>query len=162
MVPLSPQAITRMNNKGSSSARSLHHAEDYKNSPTKCNLAKKNGWDLRMARIMLEGANRDIFGLLKVDLRLQFNQGNDQYPRTVEAAQDFLSQRKWQNQHHQPKSKPNATKPSTTTIKTSFARKEIICNCCGSKGRTSPNCTQKNKIPVEHWYVRKAMLNQVQ
>ena len=124
--------------------------DEYKTAPTKKTLAKKNGWDLLMATILVDGSDKDKFGSLKKDLQSQFNRGNDQYPKTVEAAQEILSEhriddayferRKRQNQRSD--TKPNASKPSVATVETSFAQKEIICYCCGKKGHASPDCMQ--------------------
>ena len=137
----------------------------------KRSLAKKHGWGLLMTTILINGSDKDKFGLLKKYLWSQFNRGNDQYPKTVKAAQEILSKhciddayferRKQQNQCSD--SKSNASKPLVAiVVETSFAQKEIIYFCCGKKGHASPNCTQRNKIPVENWYVCKTILSQVE
>ena len=64
---------------------------EYKAAPTKKALAKKNGWDLLMATILIDGSDKDKFGSLKKDLQSQFNCGNDQYPKTVKAVQEIHS-----------------------------------------------------------------------
>ena len=107
------------------------NSEEFKAPAAKLKAAKKNGWDLLMATILVDGSDKDKFGSLKKDLRSQFNRGNDQYPKTVEAAQEMLSEhriddayferRKRQNQRSDPK--PDTSKPSVASVETSFAQK---------------------------------------
>jgi hypothetical protein len=43
-----------------------------------------------------------------------------------------------------------------------FAQKpkdNLICHCCGKKGHAAPDCTLREKIPRENWYIRRISTN---
>ena len=66
--------------------------KEYIKAATKRVLAKKRGWDLLMATVLVDGSDRNKFGLLKNNLQSQFNCRNNQYPKTVKAVQEILSE----------------------------------------------------------------------
>ena len=57
-------------------------------------LLKQGGWELMMATIAIEGADNAKYGSLKKDLRSQLSRGNNQYPKTVDEAQEILGSHK--------------------------------------------------------------------
>jgi hypothetical protein len=99
----------------------------------------------------------------------QFSMQNNQYPKTITAATDILSNHSFDNSGVLIKKKWSQSKKNedgTSTNKedgpkeTSFAQvgKDKTCYCCGKKGHISPECPQKNTIKKEDWAFRKATL----
>ena len=90
--------------------------------------------------------------------------GNDQYPFTVVAANNILSNHKPDNHKdrnknakNENKNKFNKEKYDDMDLPLSFAQMTGKCYCCGKAGHKSPACRQKDKIPREQWAI-----NQVQ
>jgi hypothetical protein len=93
---------------------------------------------------------------------------NNQYPKTITAATDILSNHRFDNSGALNKKKWSQSKKNedgTSTNKedgskeTSFAqvgKDKETCYCCGKKGHISPECPQKNTIKKEDWAFRKA------
>ena len=92
---------------------------------------------------------------------------NNQYPKTVTTATDYLSNHRLDNRGIQNKKKwsnnkeetiPPKTKREPATTETSFTQggKDKSCYCCGQKGHMSPECPNKDSIKKEDWAIKKA------
>ena len=101
----------------------------------------------------------------------QFSLGNDQYPKTVSAAIDALSNHRFDSKYYENREKRFTNKPRKSGYKSdneeedrnnaSFMqgtkRREKLCYCCGKKGHLSPDCNERKNIPRQEWYVNKAL-----
>ena len=93
-----------------------------------------------------------------VDCRASFALGNNQYPKTTQAATDILSSHKFDASYRDKtrKGKDWHAKDKTASkdgAKRSFAQaRDVTCYVCGKKGHTIPQCTLKDKIPKEEWH----------
>ena len=129
-------------------------------------LMKEQAYDEWMAYLVIRGSDENKYGLLKKNLMSQYSLGNDQYPKTIQAATDALSNHKfdqkfWEEQKknkskriEKNKQKDNE-KNEIIDNETSFAQK-MICYCCGQPGHLATECPKRDKIPREEWHVNKA------
>jgi hypothetical protein len=63
------------------------------------------GFDKVMAYLLMKGADQNKYGTLTKGLTSQFSMGNDQYPRTIQAATDILSNHKLDAKYYEVKKK---------------------------------------------------------
>jgi hypothetical protein len=126
-----------------------------------------------MAYLLLRGSDQRKYGKLLTDLISQFSLNNDQYPKTIEAASDALSNHRIDDRFYQLMKKKNderqqQTEPSppdnesdVSSQAKSFVQQKrpMICYCCGKEGHRSPTCDQANIIPREDWFIKQAMQN---
>jgi hypothetical protein len=125
-----------------------------------------NKW---MSYLLLRNSDPNKYGSMINGLISQFSMGNNQYPRTITAATDILSNHRhdnWgtsnkkTNWSNKPKEDENNTpKSQNETNETSVAQqnnKDKTCYCCGKKGHISPECKEKNTRKKEDWAFRKA------
>ena len=130
--------------------------QDETDAPIKT-LMKTGAFNKWMAYLLLRNSNQRKYGSMMNGLVLQFSMGNNhQYPKTIKAATDILSNHKHDNGNNPNKKtswlKPNkdkadnASKNTNETKGTSFAQnnKDKTCYCCGKKGHISPECKEKN------------------
>jgi hypothetical protein len=96
--------------------------------------------------------------------------GNDQYPKTLSAAIDVLSnhkldpayyenQKKKQKRENQHRQSQHRSRESTNNQPqaTSFAQRTVVCYYYGKKGHTSMHCELAGKTPKKDWHVNKAI-----
>ena len=131
---------------------------------------KNQAFEVWAAYILLKGSDYNKYGSLIKGFTTQYSLGNDQYPKTVTAAVDVLSNHKLDAKFYEhQKNKNNKSKiekfksetnnsnnSQNEKIETSFAQVEI-CYCCGKKGHRSDVCRKRAETPREQWHVNKAM-----
>ena len=119
-----------------------------------------NKW---MAYLLLQNSNQQKYSSMMNGLISQFSMGNNQYPKTIMAATDLLSNHKHDDYKSSYKkrswSKPNkdkadkASKNPNKSKETSFAQssKDKSCYCCRKKGHISPECKEKDTRKKGHF-----------
>ena len=73
------------------------HTDEYKKATTqaKRQQLKVEAFDKYMAYLLLKGSDQSKYGSLYSGLSSQFALGNNQYPKTIQAATDILSSHKF-------------------------------------------------------------------
>ncbi len=145
----------------------IEHTEEYQKETdtTKKTEMKAEAFDKWMAFLLMKNSDQKKYGTLITGLASQFSMGNDQYPKTMTAATDILSNHKHDNSDA--KKKNNNNKPTVKdqgkdekneegATETSFAQGKIVCYCCGKSDHKSPDCPDKDKIPKDQWFMNKA------
>ena len=131
---------------------------------------KQEAYDAWVAYLFIRGSDQAKYGSLTRSLISQYSLGNDQYPKTLQAAGDVLSshrmdqrhfdnQRKNRDQQHNggPGKQQDGNTPPPAT---SFAQQDgIWCHVCGKKGHKKPQCPDINNIPRNQWAINKAHSN---
>ena len=125
-----------------------------------------------MAYLLIRSSDQSKYGSLMTGLVSQFSMENNQYPKTIRAATDILSNHKHDRRESQKIKKDwsKSDKPDDETLstitsntnETSFAQgnnKSFTCFCCGKKGHISPECPEKNSRKKEDWAIKKAELH---
>ena len=134
----------------------------------------KKHYDRWLAYLLLENCDKNKYGTIVNGLDSQQALGNDQYPKTVTAATEVLSNHKFDQAYYDAKKKRGNTRTrgndttdqetatqegqeqNSNTLNLSFANIEGKCYCCGKSGHKSPQCRMKDKIPREEWAINKA------
>src|SRR5210317_344395 len=132
---------------------------------------KTEAYEKWMAYLLIKGSDPMKYGTLQKNLISQFSLGNDQYPKTITAATDVLSNHKIDqkfydkrtNNYNNNRNRNNDNKTNESNEEkvneTSFNQDTLTCYCCGKKGHSSTTCDKKNKIPRAEWHVNRAMNN---
>lgn len=120
------------------------------------------------ALLILQNADQNKYGTVLKGLESQYSLGVDQYPKTMVAAIQVLSdhtfdpayaeakrKRKDKEKAAQEKHKKDDEELPSASPDMTFAQLEGSCYCCGKKGHKSPQCKQKDKIPKEKWAINK-------
>ena len=118
-----------------------------------CTFARMN------ASLMIHGASTAKYGSLVMGLDTQLSLGNDQWPKTTDAAAKFLSKHKLDSKWRD---------KDTTARVASFAQRaprdltNVTCYCCGKKGHLSPDCDDVLTRAPDKWFKpkEKKVLNQ--
>jgi hypothetical protein len=118
-----------------------------------------------VAYLCIPGSEQTKYGSLLKGFVSQFSLGNDQYPKTLTATTNVLSNHKIDQRYYDNQKKncerlhdkPTANDEGNNT--TCFAQREhkMTCYYCGKKGHLNPECDKKNTIPREQWHVNQAM-----
>jgi hypothetical protein len=120
-----------------------------------------------MAYLVLRGSDQLKYGTVTQGLTSQFCLGQDQYPKTIQATIDVLTNHRWDQKHYDAQkrnrdhrfTKEQSDPTSEDGKATSFAQgKEPVCYCCGKKGHYSSECEEKDTIPRDKWHVAKPRL----
>ena len=148
----------------------VEHSEQYRDIPAGADQAteqkamKDAAFEQLGAYILIRGADQSKYGSVIKGMTSQFSMGNDQYPKDLVGATDILSNHRydpaWQEKRDRARERARAAANQDTTDATSFTqagRKTPICYCCGKKGHTSDECSKRNSIPRDQWYVKKAL-----
>ncbi len=137
---------------------------------------KNNALEPFLAYQLLKSSDQTKYGSLLSKLQSQYSLGLDQYPKTLNAAVDALSNHKYDPKFYEKltknREKARAEKKSenssrnnsnegTGSSNVSFAQqgKGPICYCCGTKGHTPKTCNKVNTIPKDQWWINKAVQN---
>jgi hypothetical protein len=149
----------------------IEHQLTYKKATaTEQNDMKKQIYGQWMAYLVLRGCDQLEYGSLTRGLASQFSLGQDQYPKTIQAALDVLPNHRMNKTYYDNQLKRNrdgsdkeqpASNSNEDAKASSFVRQgqEMACCCCGKKGHLSPDCEKKDIIPLEQWHVTHAMQN---
>ena len=117
---------------------------------------------------MLKNSDQAKYGSLLTGLVSQYSMGHNQYPKTIIAATDVLSNHRHDNRNknkfQNQKNNKNTSQEKTGNNKTSFAQKgnqnkNVVCCCCGKSGHKAPECPEVGTRPKSEWAIRKAELH---
>jgi len=123
---------------------------------------KAKAWKQLTAYLLLKNADSDRYESLMRHFRNQYALGNDQYPKTVQAAHEAMFANKadpnyYEKLKRKKQSNLQGSKPTPTTqFGLTFAQREKksgVCYGCGDPNHKSPACTHKDK-PKEEWFYR--------
>ena len=123
-------------------------------------------FDQACAYRCMDGADRTKYGSFMQQLKSQYGLRNDQYPKTLTQALDALSVHPWdhaykerqeQRQDEEQKPSANTDKDQEPTPGTNLAQTKyhIICYACGEEEHTTDDCTKKDDISKNKWWIRK-------
>ena len=115
------------------------------------------------AYVYLQNADPAKYGSLNTLLTTHKSLKNNQYPATVVAVNDILSQHKFDTpQQHgsgshrgDKQDKPNEDGEKDDVMKLAFVQMIGKCYCCGSPDHKSPECPHKNKPKVQ-WAINQS------
>ena len=118
-----------------------------------------------MAYLLIRGSDQSKYGSLTKGFVSQYSLGNNQYPKTIQAATDVLSNHKldakfYENQKRNrdwQHGQQEKQQDSESAAATSFAQKDVVCYICGKPGHTKPECPNAGNIPRAKWAVNKAI-----
>jgi hypothetical protein len=149
----------------------VEHQSTYKKATTtEQNEMKKQIYSQWMAYLVVRGCDQLKYGSLTRGLTSQFSLGQDQYPKTIQAALDMLTNHRMNKTYYDNQLKRNldrSDKEQPTSSNNEDAKassfvqqgREMTCYRCGKKGHLSPDCEKKDTIPREQWHVTRAMQN---
>jgi hypothetical protein len=117
-------------------------------------------WDRFLAFLLIEKADHDKYSDFIQSLKFQNTLGNDQYPKTLDDAQQVLNAQRFDKTYKDKLAKKKASektdlKPddnATVISEITLAQSEGNCHCCGKKGHYSNQCRYKNK-PKSEWAI---------
>jgi hypothetical protein len=121
-----------------------------------------------IALTFISNSDHDKYGSFKRKLDEQFSLGTDQFPRTLSATIDALSNHRFDQAYFDKmKKKRDKEERKRDQNNDEYERgntfnqqkKDLICYCCGIKGHTTRTCEKVNTIPRSEWYVNRAMNN---
>ena len=96
--------------------------------------------------------------------------GNNQHPKSIATTTNILANHKFVNCN--PK-KRNKSKPGNDSRhkkdedkdkkemlnEQSFTQEKVMCHCCGKDNHKALNCLDRDKIPRDQWFQKKACNN---
>jgi Reverse transcriptase (RNA-dependent DNA polymerase) len=112
-----------------------------------------------MAFLLIRGSDQSKYGTVTIGLNSQYSMSNNQYPKTIQAASDILTNHKfdkgWDANRYV--KKDDSTVDSEITTETSFAQAKAgtRCHCCGKADHWSPDCPLRDKKPRSEWFIKK-------
>ena len=140
----------------------IENSKDYSSvNGTRQKKMKEEAFDRWMAYLLIHGSDQDKYGSLINNFIAQFSLGHDQYPMTIQAATDALSNHKWDPKYYEKKNKRREKQREEREDTgdddnvTSFAQKATFCYCCGADDHISTFCPKINSIAKKDWYVNK-------
>ena len=110
--------------------------------------------------LLLVNADSSKYGSLIRSLSSQYSLKNDQYPRTLVATNNVLSNHRFDKsskgkfQKKTDHSEKDKDKVEESNPELSFAQMEGVCYCCGKAGHRSNKCQYRDK-PKEEWHINK-------
>ena len=129
------------------------------NDPGKTALLIKDTFERWMTYMYLENSDQLKYKSLLMGLNQQISLGNNQFPTTVVAANQVLSNHRLDNAVRNKERSRGIIKREDNEEpeelpQLSFAQLEGKCYCCGKGGHKSPQCKYKAK-PKEEWSINK-------
>jgi hypothetical protein len=129
-------------------------------STIKQDAIKKGSFDAFASVILVRNSDQNKYGTLLDTRTTVLALGSNVFPKTKEKALDALSNYSFDPGYVEYKQKKERPTRSDTSggNQNSFAQKpkeNLICHCCGKKGHAAPDCTLREKIPRENWYIRR-------
>jgi hypothetical protein len=149
----------------------VEHTEEYRNETDQAKKVelKAEAFEWWCAYILIRNSDMSKYGSALALLASQFSLNNDQYPRTMTMASDFLNAHRWDKQ---PSSRNNSRKEGkdrkqqqgSDKSKSKVGDAEVHntlnlstwCYCCGDPNHKSPDCPKKDTIPKKDWAMAKA------
>ena len=112
------------------------------------------------AFLFIKNSDGRQFGSIKKYLITNYAFESDNYPKTLEEAKEQLNQHYADNYGKKPKinksiKDDNESVPRTVEASTSFHQNKPICYCCGEVGHIPYDCTKKDTIPSNEWWIKK-------
>ena len=111
---------------------------------------KEDSHDAFVAWHFMQAADYKKYGSLLTNLATQYSLGNNQYPRTFDAALDVLSNHKLDAKYYKQRkrdkdrlksdTKQEETNPSLDAPSNAQKSKEYRCYCCGSRNHNLKKC----------------------
>ena len=126
---------------------------------------KKSTMDAFRGYLYLENADRARYGSILSGLDSQFSLENDQYPKTLVAAQnvmqnhtydpEYKNRKKRKEDSQKGNKKSQNQEESGETPKLAMAQMKNVCWCCGKQHKL-PDCPSKMTTPRDQWHINKA------
>ena len=152
----------------------IENSEEYRNASSDADKKKlkDEAFDQWCAYLTTQNSDQAKYGSLNKSLVSQFSMGIDQYPKTVTAATDVLSNHRFDNyrdkdkkrrgQQQQQQNTSSSNDEQSTSAgrpETSFAQTatNTVCYCCGDTRHTSHYCPKRNSTPRNEWYVNRVL-----
>jgi hypothetical protein len=117
-------------------------------------ILKLAAQDQMMAYLLIIGALPSKYGSLQASLEERHNRGFDEWPKTLKAAKDILSEHVLLHAKWTPVAQRNR-RGNHNGITLNQAGKDlshIMCNCCGVKGHYSTCCPKVASIAPDKWF----------
>jgi hypothetical protein len=120
---------------------------------TKKKKMKEEAFDAWMAYLLLRNSDQNRDGTLMKGFVSQYSLGNNQYPKTIQAATDAMSQHKLDPKYYENlkklREKQRTDHQDTEGVgATSFAQRPVvICRVCGKSRHIKPKCPDIKNIP---------------
>ena len=121
-------------------------------------ILKADAFETWMSYLLLTNSDQKRYKTLVTGMQSQFSLQNDQYPKTLTAVGDALSNHPWDKKPSPIENKPKENADDQTGA-TSFAQKQqqdMFCYCCGKPDHVSTTCPKKKGMKRDDWYVNKA------
>ena len=123
--------------------------------------------DAFIAWHFMQAAHYKQYGILLTNFATQYSLGNNQYPRTFNAALDVLSNHKLDAKYYKQRkrdkdqlkidAKQEDTNPSLDAPSNAQKSKEYRCHCCGSRDHNLKKCPELKTRPRDRWWAEKQM-----
>ena len=132
---------------------------------TKKTEMKEAAFDEKCAILFICNSDQAKYGSVLKGLQSQFSLGNDQFPRTLAAAVDVLSNHRFDPRYQENLKKQRerqAREREEARAGTSFAQRNggsgtFVCYCCGQQGHSSNTCPDKDRIPKPQWWIKQQL-----
>ena len=136
----------------------VEHTDEYKvlianQDTTGAALLKSRAFETYTTGVFMHGADKARYGELLDGLSNQYALGNDQYPRTLQAAIDVMRRQKKVKEERKQDGKGTDVKvKEEENRESSFAQAVKRCYCCGSTEHLANNCPVRSGKPRNEWY----------
>jgi hypothetical protein len=109
-----------------------------------------------MSYLLIKGAHPDKYGSLLDNLNAQYSLGNNQWPKTLAAAAEVLSEHKLDAKWHDTTRRDRRGGNEATSFTQQGTGKDtsqVICHCCGEAGHyAGPKCPKIDTIAPNMWF----------
>ena len=130
----------------------VEHTNEYKDheknqDTTAARSLKTNAFETYTTGIFMNGANKGRYSNLLDGLSNQYALGNDQYPRTLQAAIDVMRRQKRAFKDEKKGDSKDVKIKEEETNESSFAQSVKRCYCCGLTEHLANNCPVRSGKP---------------